>query len=157
VQKKGSKQRTDKFYFQFQDDQISALERDESDDSFLYFVPEKGNVIFGSAIDGWGFTIRDFAEIYSPKLKISVDELQSTMWQDFYYSTKKKSCEKGAYEKGKKPLFVQFILDNVWNIYQTIDERNVEKVQGNFRNFFQVPSIHNSFHPQLLLKSLASR
>jgi ribosome assembly protein 1 len=115
----------------------------------LYFVPENGNVIFGSAIDGWGFTIRDFAEIYSPKLKISVDELQSTMWQDFYYSTKKKSCEKGAYEKGKKPLFVQFILDNVWNIYQTIDERNVEKVQGNFRNiFFQ--------HPQLILLSILS-
>lgn len=31
---------------------------------------------------------------------------------------------KGAQEKAKKPLFVQVILDNLWNIYQTIVIRN---------------------------------
>ena len=28
---------------------------DEADDSSLYFSPELGNVVFASAIDGWGF------------------------------------------------------------------------------------------------------
>lgn len=28
---------------------------DEADDSNLYFSPEKGNVAFTSASDGWGF------------------------------------------------------------------------------------------------------
>lgn len=28
---------------------------DEIDDSNLYFSPEQGNVIFTSAVDGWGF------------------------------------------------------------------------------------------------------
>lgn len=28
---------------------------EEVDDSHLYFSPEQGNVVFASAIDGWGF------------------------------------------------------------------------------------------------------
>lgn len=28
---------------------------DEEDDSSLYFSPDQGNVVFASAIDGWGF------------------------------------------------------------------------------------------------------
>lgn len=47
----------------------SALE--ETDDSSLYFSPEQGNVLFASAIDGWGFGIKDFAKIYADKLGFS--------------------------------------------------------------------------------------
>lgn len=28
---------------------------EDADDSQLYFSPEQGNVVFTSAIDGWGF------------------------------------------------------------------------------------------------------
>ena len=28
---------------------------EDSDDSTLYFSPDQGNVVFASAIDGWGF------------------------------------------------------------------------------------------------------
>lgn len=28
---------------------------EEADDSNLYFSPDQGNVVFASAIDGWGF------------------------------------------------------------------------------------------------------
>lgn len=28
---------------------------EETDDSHLYFSPDQGNVVFASAIDGWGF------------------------------------------------------------------------------------------------------
>jgi ribosome assembly protein 1 len=28
---------------------------DEVDDSDLYFTPDSGNVLFASAVDGWGF------------------------------------------------------------------------------------------------------
>jgi len=34
-------------------DWSSGLE--EVDDSHLYFSPDQGNVVFASAIDGWGF------------------------------------------------------------------------------------------------------
>ena len=32
---------------------------------------------------------------------------------------------KGAQEKAKKPLFVQFILDNIWAVYEAIVVRKV--------------------------------
>ncbi|KAL6428375.1 hypothetical protein ACFW04_008571 [Cataglyphis niger] len=96
----------------------SVLE--EIDDSNLYFSPEQGNVLFASAIDGWGFGIKEFAKIYSNKLGFSEKVLRKTLWGDFYINNKTKRIMKGAQEKAKKPLFVQFILDNIWVLYETV-------------------------------------
>lgn len=41
---------------------------EDADDSNLYFTPETGNVIFASAMDGWGFGVKEFAKMYSEKL-----------------------------------------------------------------------------------------
>ncbi|XP_012216132.1 elongation factor-like GTPase 1 [Linepithema humile] len=96
----------------------SVLE--EIDDSNLYFSPEQGNVLFTSAIDGWGFGIKEFAKIYSNKLGFSEKVLRKTLWGDFYINNKTKRIMKGAQEKAKKPLFVQLILENIWVLYETI-------------------------------------
>lgn len=50
--------------------------------------------------------------------------LQKVLWGDFYLNQKTKRFMKGAQEKAKKPLFVQMILDNLWNVYETISLRN---------------------------------
>lgn len=50
--------------------------------------------------------------------------LKKVLWGDFYLNTKTKRFMKGAQEKAKKPLFVQVILDNLWNVYETIVIRN---------------------------------
>lgn len=46
--KEGKKSSGDQVY-----DWSAGLE--EVDDSHLYFSPDQGNVVFASAIDGWGF------------------------------------------------------------------------------------------------------
>lgn len=50
--------------------------------------------------------------------------LKRVLWGDFYLNTKTKRFMRGAQEKAKKPLFVQVILDNLWNVYETIVLRN---------------------------------
>lgn len=100
---------------------MSALE--DSDDSTIYFTPESGNVIFCSAVDGWAFRVRDFAETYAAKLNVTVDELEKVLWGDYYYNIKRQECVKGAQEKAKKPMFVQFILENIWSLYEMIAVR----------------------------------
>jgi ribosome assembly protein 1 len=35
---------------------------------------------------------------------------------------------KGAQERAKKPLFVQFVLENIWAVYDTVVIRKVRKV-----------------------------
>lgn len=86
----------------------------------MYFTPDSGNVIFCSAVDGWAFVVRDFATMYADKLGISSDLLDTVLWGDYYYSPKQKYFVKGAQEKAKKPMFVQFILENIWNLYDVI-------------------------------------
>ena len=108
------------------DNQESALET--ADDSKLYFNPVEGNVIFGSAQDGWGFSLGTFANMFSAKLDIPIKELTEFMWGDFFYNSKHKRCDKGAYAKGKSTLFVQMILDNIWSLYKNVVTGEFDKI-----------------------------
>ncbi|XP_070410686.1 elongation factor-like GTPase 1 isoform X2 [Nothobranchius furzeri] len=105
---------------------------EEADDSHLYFSPDQGNVVFASAIDGWGFSIQQFASLHSQRMGIKEEVLLKTLWGDFYVNAKAKRIMKGAQAKGKKPLFVQLVLDNIWSLYDAVvtrrDKAKVEKV-----------------------------
>jgi ribosome assembly protein 1 len=62
----------------------------EKDDEDLYFAPENNNVIFSSAIDGWAFTVRQFAALYEKKLGIKRAVLEKVLWGDFYLDPRTK-------------------------------------------------------------------
>jgi len=106
------------------------------DDDFLdkiedkmYFSPEKGNVIFCSAIHCWAFTIMDFAKLFSQKLKCSEKMLQKFLWGDFYLNPKNKKVYKNPQNEKHKPMFVEFILQNIFNIYEKIRQGDVQKME----------------------------
>ncbi|XP_067411824.1 elongation factor-like GTPase 1 isoform X2 [Emydura macquarii macquarii] len=101
---------------------------EDTDDSHLYFSPDQGNVVFASAIDGWGFGIEHFAKLYSQKIGIKYAVLLKTLWGDYYLNTKAKKIMKGDQSKGKKPLFVQLVLDNIWSLYEAVMKRDKEKI-----------------------------
>lgn len=100
---------------------------EDTDDSHLYFSPDQGNVVFTSAIDGWGFGIEHFAKIYSQKTGIRKEVLLKTLWGDYYINTKAKKIMKVDQAKGKKPLFVQLILENIWSLYDAVLKKDKEK------------------------------
>lgn len=102
---------------------------EDTDDSHLYFSPEQGNVLFTSAIDGWGFGIEHFAEIYGQKIGIKKEILLKTLWGDYYINMKAKKIMKGDQAKGKKPLFVQLILENIWSLYDAVLKKDKEKIE----------------------------
>lgn len=106
----------------------------EASDEDLYFAPEKNNVVFGSAIDGWGFNISQFAAIYQKKLGIKREKLEKVLWGDFYFDPKTKKVVPGGSSalKGRnhRPLFVQLVLENIWAIYDcVIVHRNPDKIR----------------------------
>ena len=78
----------------------------EIDDEGLYFTPESGNVVFASAIHGWGFTVEHFAEMYAKKKGWSKDVLCKVLYGDFYMNTKLKKFCSGAINRGKGSLRV---------------------------------------------------
>jgi ribosome assembly protein 1 len=100
----------------------------------IYFSPERGNVIFASAIDGWAFRTSQFAHIYAKKLGVNEALLNKYLWGGFYLDpkTKKILAQKNLNGKNLKPLFVQFVLENIWAVYDTIliqkDKIKLEKM-----------------------------
>jgi ribosome assembly protein 1 len=98
----------------------SNHEFEEKDDEDLYFAPEKNNVIFSSAIDGWAFTVRQFASLYEKKLGIKRTVMEKVLWGDFYLDPKTKKVLAQKHLKGRalKPMFVQLVLDQIWAVYQ---------------------------------------
>ena len=99
-----------------------AEEFQEKDDEDLYFAPEKGNVIFASAIDGWGFRVGKFAHLYAVKLGMNEANLRIVLWGDYYLDPKTKKVISYKHLRGRalKPLFVQFVLENVWAVYDAV-------------------------------------
>lgn len=90
---------------------------DEATDEDIYFAPELGDVIFCSAIHGWGFRVEQFAAFHAARLGIEASKLQRVLWGDFYYDPKtKRVVSRKRLPSGKtnlKPLFVQLVLDNL--------------------------------------------
>ncbi|KAK6814493.1 hypothetical protein RU639_009334 [Aspergillus parasiticus] len=110
---------------QTQDDESTqggadAADYVERDDEDLYFAPEKNNVIFCSAVDGWAFTVRQFAAIYEKKLGIKRAILEKVLWGDYYLDPKTKRVLGQKHLKGRalKPMFVQLVLDSIWAAYE---------------------------------------
>ncbi|XP_059928148.1 elongation factor-like GTPase 1 [Gadus macrocephalus] len=133
---------------------------EETDDSHLYFSPDQGNVVFASAIDGWGFSIQQFARIYSQKMGIREEVLCKTLWGDFFLNAKAKKIMKGAQAKGKKPLFVQLVLDNIWTLYDAVvTRRDKEKVEKMMTSLGVKVMARDSRHsdPKVLLSAICSQ
>eukprot|EP01135_Chromosphaera_perkinsii_P004492 Nk52_evm16s284 gene=Nk52_evmTU16s284 len=105
---------------------------EDVDDEHVYFTPVKGNVIFASASDGWAFDLSDFAKIYHSRLGVSEEELKDGLWGDNFFNAKTKKIVSGAQAKAKKPLFVQLVLENIWQIYDSVvispNQEKTEKI-----------------------------
>ncbi|OCK80396.1 P-loop containing nucleoside triphosphate hydrolase protein [Lepidopterella palustris CBS 459.81] len=145
-------------------DSISTpAEYEEKDDEDIYFAPEKNNVIFSSAIDGWAFTVKQFAGLYEKKLGIKRSVLEKVLWGDFYLDPKTKRILGSKHLKGRqlKPMFVQLVLDNIWAVYDATTSGNkgkggpemVEKIIKSL-SITLPPHILRSRDPRALLTAL---
>lgn len=91
------------------------------------FQPSKGNVAFGSAHDGWAFTLDQFAHMYAEKLGAKPEALCAALWGDYAYLPKEKrvvrakSKKTGAAVGRLKPMFVQFALEPLWKAYSACE------------------------------------
>jgi len=112
------------------------METEEDNDDVVYFSPSEDNVVFCSALHGWGFTIRQFANMFEKKLGVDRQKLSSCLWGDFYLDPKTKKVVSGASTassmgKRRKNMFTQFIMDNIWAVYDAAvayDQPKIEKI-----------------------------
>ena len=102
----------------------------EEKEKNFYFSPNKGNVIFTSATDNWAFTIDTFVDIFAKKYGTKKEVMKKVLWGDYYLDKKtKKFCEKQPNEDSN-PIFVDFIMKNIYKIYQVVTiEQDFPKIQ----------------------------
>lgn len=140
-------------------------EYEEKDDEDIYFEPEKNNVIFCSAVDGWAFTPRQFAGIYAKKLGINRNALEKVLWGDFYLDPKTKRILGPKHLKGRhlKPMFVQLVLEQIWAVYEATlggpnnkgDQALLEKIVKSLN--INIPAhVMRSRDPKALLSAVFS-
>jgi ribosome assembly protein 1 len=149
-------------------DQVSdsgEIQWEERDDEELYFAPERNNVIFSSAVDGWAFTCRQFASLYEKKLGIKRGTMEKVLWGNFYLDPKTKKVLGPKHLKGRnlKPMFVQLVLEPIWTAYQATtggdsgkgDPALLEKVTKSL-NISIAPHIIRARDPRLLMTTVFS-
>ena len=111
-------------------DYLDDVEDDEDEDAEVFNIA-RGNVAFGSAIDGWAFRPDLFVDVYAEKLGCSKSSLFRALSGDWYYHPRMRRIVSRKVAKGKlKPLFVQCILDPIWKLYDVAErEKNGEDVE----------------------------
>ncbi len=50
------------------------------------------------------------------------------MWGDYYFDTKKKKVFDKPFHDKAKPMFVQFVLESIWKVYETIQGKDMEMI-----------------------------
>ncbi|RHY84940.1 hypothetical protein DYB37_009546 [Aphanomyces astaci] len=98
------------------DDQTETLERQ------WMFSPAYGNVLFGSAYDGWAFSIGYFAAYYSKKFDTPQAQWRQGLWGDHYFHAKTKVIRSTPWTSSSVPMFISFILEPLWSVYKTMME-----------------------------------
>nr|GEV50737.1 elongation factor-like GTPase 1 [Tanacetum cinerariifolium] len=142
------------------DEGIEFIKDDEEDT----FQPQKGNVVFACALDGWGFGICEFAAFYASKLGASAGTLQKALWGPRYFIPKTKMIvgKKGlALGSKARPMFVQFVLEPLWQVYEAALDTNgdkgiLEKLIKSF-NLSVPPRELQNQDPKFVLQSVMSR
>eukprot|EP00917_Polyrhabdina_sp_WS-2016_P028801 GHVP01061360.1.p1 GENE.GHVP01061360.1~~GHVP01061360.1.p1 ORF type:complete len:1125 (+),score=205.80 GHVP01061360.1:27-3401(+) len=110
------------------------IEYDEDMESRSLFSPAKGNVVFGSALNGWSFDTNIFARLFAQRLGLhssAVPKLATAMWGDFYYHPKTKRISKKRPKANYPNVATQFIFSQLLTIFDAstaTDKTALEKI-----------------------------
>ncbi|KAH1029345.1 hypothetical protein HUJ05_002604 [Dendroctonus ponderosae] len=87
----------------------------------LLFNPTTGNVIFGSAIDGWAFTTMHISNMMIANINgETVESLNEKMWNFDCWVDSKGVIKTGARDKMKQNIFIQLCLKTVVHVYESL-------------------------------------
>ena len=93
----------------------------EATENAMFFAPDKGNVVFASAYDGWGFTLGQFAQILAKSVEgfkgINPRALMQCLWSGMYYNAKTKQVCKKPPSKNAEPMMASMVRQSKRRVY----------------------------------------
>jgi ribosome assembly protein 1 len=61
--------------------------------------------------------------LYARKLGVKREVLQKTLWGEYYFNSKTKKIYKKNFNGKMVPMFVQFVLNNIWEVYSAAESK----------------------------------
>ena len=108
------------------DAKCGSSKRDhDAEENAWNFDPIKGNVVFSSALHGWGFTVPALARSL---FKSKTVQMKPPLMRQYLFGDFKYNAETGKVFKWKQggsrgePMFAEFALAPVWEIYEGVSE-----------------------------------
>ncbi|MFH4974512.1 hypothetical protein AB6A40_001221 [Gnathostoma spinigerum] len=89
-------------------------EVDKTENNY-HFDPSRSHVVFSSALHGYGFSLSDFAKLWSERLKVPEEELRKSLFTDCSFV--KGTIRANADRRYQKSLFEQLILEPLWDVH----------------------------------------
>lgn len=93
--------------------------------------PEKGTVAFSAGLQGWAFTLSQFARMYAEKFGVDKEKMAQRLWGDNYFDAESKKWITNGESASGKPIsraFCKFILEPIGQIFQAAMADNWEKL-----------------------------
>lgn len=142
------------------DDVEDSGGRDDEEDEHLYYAPEKGNVAFASAWDGWAFRPSDFADLTARKLGMPRRVLRKSLFGPNYFLPKQRKIVARKNGDPSQTLFVECVLKPLWKVYDRfLNSDQIEaraKIAANLK--VDVPARElNHGDKRVALRALVSR
>ncbi|KAF7314047.1 Elongation factor [Mycena chlorophos] len=85
--------------------------------------PQAGTIAFASGLQGWGFTLRQFATRYARKFGVDVDKMLARLWGDNYFNPATGKFTTKSTDADGKPLervFNRLVLDPIYKIFDAV-------------------------------------
>jgi len=83
--------------------------------------PDNGTVGFGSGLHGWGFTLKEFAEMYATKMGTEPKKMLKNLWGNRFFYAKERKWKNQAGDGGVRG-FCMFVLDPIYKMFNSIME-----------------------------------
>ncbi|KAA0184915.1 Translation elongation factor 2 [Fasciolopsis buskii] len=89
--------------------------------------PTDGTVGFGSGLQSWAFTLRNFAKLYGSKFGLEPSKLMKRLWGDNFYNQKTKKWSKVKQSEDEIRGFNHYVLKPIYTVFKTVMEKPREE------------------------------
>ena len=137
-----------------------------SNGEVLKACPMRGTVVFGSALQGWGFSIGAFARMYAKKFGVSEAKLREKLWGDSYFDpqTRQWMCagnETNQEKEGvslRRRAFCEFCLDPIYKLFDAIRNEKADAIDKMLTSLnIQLTKVEREQSPKFLLTTVMNK
>ena len=139
---------------------VNVIIETYKDDKFMecQVHPNLGTVGFGSGLQGWGFNLNRFADMYAKKFGVGHEKMMNKLWGDNYFNAAgKKWTTRGVGADGKplKRAFVMFIMDPIAKLIEAVMGKKKEVYEKMLKKLnVKIPKDAEDFVEKPLLKRI---